>query len=115
MLLDILALQQYRRPARRNRGKQLPLHLAVQLGVGRQRRIALQTVHVSVIGDAGLIGGDQRPLSRVQADGRLMTSAATCHDCIISERVYVSKRAYAAAPTGKVPQTTSYTAGRYGH
>ena len=40
VLLDILALQQYRRPARRNVGKQLPLHLAVKLGVGRQRRIA---------------------------------------------------------------------------
>ena len=29
VLLDILALQQYRRPARRNRGKQLTLHSAI--------------------------------------------------------------------------------------
>ena len=34
VLLDVLALQQYRRPARRNRGKQLTLHLTVKLGVG---------------------------------------------------------------------------------
>ena len=100
VLLDVLALQQYRRPFCRNVGKQPPLYLTVKLGVGRQRRIAASPYHVSVIGDTGLIGGDRWTLRRVQASGCSMVSAALCHDYSIPER------ACGVAATGKVPQVT---------
>ena len=47
VLLDVVALQRCRRPARHNVGEELPLHPAVQLGGGRQRSIALRTVPAS--------------------------------------------------------------------
>ena len=42
VLLDVVALQRCRRPARHNIGEELPLYPAVQLGVGRQPSIALR-------------------------------------------------------------------------
>ena len=53
--LQVHTLQRVRRPLRRNVGKQLPLHLAVQLAVGRQRSIALHTVPALINRDAGLV------------------------------------------------------------
>ena len=43
-LSDVVALQRCRRPARHNVGKQLPLHLAVQLAVSRQRSVTIALV-----------------------------------------------------------------------
>ena len=76
VFLDILALQQYRRPARRNVGKQLPLYVAVQFAVGRQPSIALRTVPAPINRDAGLVHTHQR----ARANGGLVRLATASWD-----------------------------------
>ena len=60
--LQVHTLQRGGRPAGGNLGKQIPLHPAVQLGVGVQCSVSNRTVHAAVIGNASLIGADQRLL-----------------------------------------------------
>ena len=55
VLLDVVALQRCRRPVHHNVGEELPLYPAVQLAVGRQRRIALRTVPAGINRHAGLV------------------------------------------------------------
>ena len=86
VLTDVVALQRRCRPFRRDFSKQLALHLAVQLSIGCQRGISRLTVQAHIAGDASLIGGGQWTLSRIQASGCSMVSAAKCHDYIIPER-----------------------------
>ena len=100
VLTDVVALQRRCRSARRDFSKQLALHLAVQLSVGCQRGISRLTVQAHIAGDASLIGSDRWTLSRIQASGCSMISAALCHDDSIPERVC------GVASTSRVPQVT---------